>query len=135
MCMFDYSDPPEFFVSQTHTARKEHECVECRRTIKKGERYHTDSGKWDGQFAYFKTCGQCNAATQFLEKVCDGYLIGSVYDDLEEHIGGYHGDPLVGPLPRLVAMMRRDWKFLREDGLLDVSAVRELTKQAIAAAT
>jgi hypothetical protein len=53
-------DGPTFSTTRTVTARKAHECVECRGTIALGDRYECTSGLWvDGGFLTFRTCLPC----------------------------------------------------------------------------
>lgn len=59
MCDCDTDDPPTFFESDMRKARKEHRCVECRRSIHAGDRYEYAAGVWDGDFYAFKTCLRC----------------------------------------------------------------------------
>ena len=59
-CFCDYDGPmPEFYRVDAQQAKKPHKCCECHQEIKPGEWYTTASGKWDGEFATFKTCGFC----------------------------------------------------------------------------
>ena len=64
-------------------ARKHHRCVECREDIKPGDRHEYLSGIWDGEPDAFRTCLSCvEIRTHF---ACEGYLVGSVWSDLEEN--------------------------------------------------
>lgn len=49
------------FASETRArvARKQHQCIECFRTIFEGERYVTTCGKWEGEFYINKACLPC----------------------------------------------------------------------------
>lgn len=64
-------------------ARKDHRCVECRETIKAGDRYEFVSGVWDGEPAAYKTCLSCVEIRDHF--ACEGYLIGEVWNDLEDN--------------------------------------------------
>lgn len=71
------------FYSESHvTARKDHVCHICRLTIKRGEKYSRESGKWEDEFFDRCTCPVC-------EKVRDDYLRcgNDEYDDesISEH--------------------------------------------------
>lgn len=60
VCIGGYSDEPaEFFHEENRKARKNHECSECGRIIKKGETYQRCTGKNDGEFWDFVTCLLC----------------------------------------------------------------------------
>lgn len=50
------------------TARKEHKCCECLETIKRGEAYHYDSGRFDGEFHAYKTCFFCENEREQLNR-------------------------------------------------------------------
>lgn len=65
----------EFYEAKIHTARKEHQCEECREPIAIGQRYERVSLKFDGEFQEFKTCLICcELRTAF---TCEpGYAIG-----------------------------------------------------------
>ena len=54
-----YGDAPSVYSCKMQTARKEHTCCECHRTIKIGERYQMFKGIWEGKADRFKTCKQC----------------------------------------------------------------------------
>ena len=108
MCRADGDSAPEFFTDATPTARKEHKCGECGRTIHPGEIYERFSGKWDGWMGAFKTCAHCVAARWWLHIACGGWLFGEVRDELVEH--WWESDSLRSiTLGRLIAGMRRKW--------------------------
>ena len=61
-CIIDTAEDygyAEFATDKIVTARKQHKCDECNRTIEKGERYERVTGKWDGEFYTFRTCSDC----------------------------------------------------------------------------
>lgn len=59
--MSDYNDciQPSAYRYLYRTARKSHECCECHREIKSGEKYEYISGIWDGLPTSYKTCLEC----------------------------------------------------------------------------
>lgn len=77
-------DPPAFYAAEMRRARKDHKCDECRRVILPGEVYERTTAKWDESISSFKTCVDCQSARDSF--FCNGYLHGSVWDDLEEHL-------------------------------------------------
>lgn len=113
MCRVEGCDPWEFFHERHHTARKDHTCCECRRRIRRGERYRCSVGKGDGQFDSFRTCAHCEAAARWLVQVCNGYLFCGVLEELEEHFFE-EGAPIRSvKLGLLIAQMRRQWRSTR----------------------
>jgi hypothetical protein len=63
---------PTVFSDCMRTARKEHKCCECRRIIKIGEKYHFAKGCWEGRWAQYKTCEECNGLRHELK---DGWQL------------------------------------------------------------
>ncbi len=60
------------FNSATHvTARKKHQCCECRGIIAPTDVYERVAGTWDGNFSTFKTCQHCEASREWLLKETD----------------------------------------------------------------
>lgn len=55
------NDLPSVFTSERVRAAKEHICCECLGKIAKGEFYKNDRGCWDGSWATFKVCLDCDA--------------------------------------------------------------------------
>ena len=111
MCMYDphEQDGGVYFGSGPRRARKEHICGECRRAIRKGERYFRAAGVQDGYAWDAKQCAQCAAAAGWLVKECGGFLFGGVQQDLEEHLDEVTGGAWVA-LARLVIGMRHKWQ-------------------------
>jgi hypothetical protein len=79
-------DKPSVYSNQLRTARKEHICIECRRPIKPGERYHLFKGCWDGSWSRYKTCEACEDLRSEIMSECDYRLDeGIPFGDLHEH--------------------------------------------------
>lgn len=116
MCI-DY-DPPQMYREEMRKAAKDHACEECRRIIKRGERYEYVAGRWEDDFNTFKTCAHCVGARSWLLKECAGFVHGGVLEDLEEH--RYEGQKYGARLLRLIVGIRRDWKRFKGDGLMTV---------------
>ncbi len=66
------------------TARIRHRCCECYGVIEPGERYHLDSGVWDGEGESFKTCLQCDEIRTEEQRGMHGDCIAFGY--LLEHV-------------------------------------------------
>ena len=111
MCMIDGADGYNAFSrDETRKARKEHRCVECRRMIQPGETYHYLVALFDGDLSSDHCCQHCYVACEWLREVCSGWIVGSVLEDIEEHVREYMG---TARLARLAIAMRRNWKYKR----------------------
>jgi hypothetical protein len=63
-----------------HTARKQHRCEECGRTIKPGDRYGTFTGLYEGDFFMVKHCLRCTKARHWLGKRGHGWEGGQILE-------------------------------------------------------
>lgn len=52
-------ESPSFYLQTIQKARKDYRCLECGGIIRKGERYVSHSGKWDGEICRFRVCVEC----------------------------------------------------------------------------
>ena len=59
----------DFGSTSTRKVRKEHQCEECNRTIRKGEQYERHAGVWEGKFFTFVSCGHCAALRQQISDI------------------------------------------------------------------
>lgn len=132
MCMVGDYDYWEFYNEYTPTARKDHRCQECGRTIAKGEKYCTQGGLNDGHFQWYKTCAHCDAASRWLSVVCDGWIFGRRREDFGEHVVGYEKDIRSRPLVRLYRWMVAKWQTPTGE-LRSVDDVEALTEEAVVA--
>ena len=46
-------------MSEWRRARKEHRCYACHETVRVGDRYHVNAGRWDGKVEDIKHCARC----------------------------------------------------------------------------
>lgn len=76
----------EIYSEVLRKARKEHTCHICGKMIEKGERYHHETGKWDGDFFNRNTCKVCALIrNDYLAETCtDEYDVYSVQDHAAE---------------------------------------------------
>lgn len=113
MCNTDY-DPPELYEEVVvRSARKEHRCSECGRTIETGESYLYVFGVWQGSPNQYKVCRHCNVAKCWLVAECGGFLFEGIEEDIHGHAQEY-GSTTSAALYRIVVGMRRKWR--RRDG-------------------
>lgn len=84
-CYWDGDGIASVFTEVVRTARKEHKCCECQRTITQGEKYHYISGLWDGSWDHYKTCEQCFAIAR--DYACNCYQLGCLRDEIWELLG------------------------------------------------
>ena len=75
---------PTCWKTSMPTARLRHRCCECNGVIEPGERYHLDSGVWDGEGQSFKTCDECDTIRAEEQRGMDGDCIAFGY--LLEHV-------------------------------------------------
>jgi len=114
----------EFFREVLRTARKEHRCCECHRTILPGEKYEYVSGMWEGKFDTYKTCIDClSIRNQFF---CGIWEFGGSLEYLSEHISEMSGDIGESCLnsescltqaarERVCEMIEREWERYEDD--------------------
>jgi len=76
----------EFYSDGIHKARKEHKCIICNQIIAVGEKYHRQSGKYEGDF--FDRCLHmtCNKMMDgYCEQDADNeFTVDGIYDWLRE---------------------------------------------------
>lgn len=115
MCMIDNADGyNEFNYVVRRSARKDHKCNECGRTILKLETYEYTSSLFDGEFSSSKMCCHCSVAAEWLKNNCGGYLTCGIIEDIEDHIDEYRGVAVCVPrLQRLKIGMKRRWTIMR----------------------
>lgn len=76
---------PEFWTESFPVARKEHTCCECREKIMPGQKYHRATGKWDGEWATYRTCMACY---KIREHYCPhGYGLGDLRVTIMDCLG------------------------------------------------
>ena len=93
----------EFYREKIVKARREHECVECRRVIKAGDSYQRCVGK-DDEFFTSAVCGDCVELREALlgpdGADCDdpmfGRLFGRLLEDVKEAVRRGWERPEVG---------------------------------------
>lgn len=105
MCMIEDADPWTILSEGIRTARKQHRCGECYRTIQPGERHHWCDGVMDGEIRREKQCLHCHHAADWLYAICRGWLYGRVYEDLREHWDEYPSRSLA----RLTVGIKTRW--------------------------
>jgi hypothetical protein len=87
MCMIDYGDGYAITLSAvTYTAKKQHRCNECHRTIEPGEKYLRETNVFEHRRNTYKTCSHCKVARDWLWNECGGFIWGSVEEDIREHV-------------------------------------------------
>ena len=77
-------NPPDVCGTLTVRARKPQTCCECKCAIEPGDTYEVASGKWDGEWASFKTCAPCAEVRRVF--CCDGWVYGCLWEDAEEFL-------------------------------------------------
>lgn len=82
-CIYSGGDdnPPEVYGTLIVRARKPQKCCECAEPIVPGQTYEVVSGKWDEDWASFKTCLPCKEIREAF--CCEGWTFGMLWADAE----------------------------------------------------
>lgn len=87
MCMVDSDDDRAIIYERTWPkARKQYWCGECGTAIVIGEKHEKHVSLFDGSWTTHRICLPCSEATDWLLDECDGFVFGSVYLDIKEHL-------------------------------------------------
>ena len=84
----------EFFNEEERTARIEHTCGECYKTINPGEVYKYISGKFEGEFTTHKACEECADLAESMQSMGFCWWYGELHADHDEYIQEYQPPPL-----------------------------------------
>lgn len=115
MCMTDGSTC-EVLEDARHVDRQPRKCGECRRDMPAGELYLRVYMVYEGDYSSHRLCAHCEAASQWLIQVCDGYLCGGMWEDLKEHFADHWYPVKTASLGRMIVAARDGWR--RKDGTL-----------------
>lgn len=109
MCYVEWSDGTMTPLrEETRTARKEHQCNECRRTIDHGETYKFECFAYERQIWTYKTCVHCLAVRDWLTEHCGTFVFDMVKEDFLDHKDEQPGRAV---LRAMVAMDRYQWRM------------------------
>jgi hypothetical protein len=77
---------PSVYEESEQAARKEHRCCECRRIIRRGERYHAAFGVWVSVAERYKWCDGCETLRATYSEATDGdcYCFGQLHEACED---------------------------------------------------
>ena len=123
MCNIYDGNPSEVFVAHDRTARKDHQCTECGRTILRGERYRYTFSVTEGHAQTDKVCSHCMVGHGWMLENCGMYYLGQLMSDMLEHAEEY--PDLKDGLLEIVVGMRRKWRAFEGDGLMPVPTMPE----------
>lgn len=101
----------DFNCTTKPTARVEHKCEECGRTIAPGEIYERTAAVWEGEFFTSVACAHCGAARRIVNTADDCYsegYYGGLWEWLDEL--GFEFEAETG-IPRLAACIRARWRY------------------------
>jgi len=94
-CIIDPNDMDcrvVLFSDRVVTARKPHECSECRDSILVGRLYSRETGKLDGAFCTFRLCARCRNTRD--EYFLNGWIYGELRESFRECFGFDYCDGL-----------------------------------------
>lgn len=88
VCLGDFDgDPVEFCDITWVTARKEHRCAACQRTIPKDARYNRFAGKCDGDMFVVCTCSDCDDIRSAFTCADDNAIPSEIlWETMEEYV-------------------------------------------------
>lgn len=114
-------DGPNLYWVKMRIARKPNTCIECERTIEPGEKYEHDQSRYEDWWSSHVTCLDCKSIRDSF--FCDGWLFGSMLDNLHEHIENMNGEiasecivPLTPRAREMVCeMIEKAWEIFEDE--------------------
>lgn len=83
---------PEFYNEHYRTARMQHRCCETDRVIRKGDRYWSCTGKWDGDVETYKQSESAYHFARWLNGQMDGCVC---FGNVSEAVGEWPLESMV----------------------------------------
>jgi hypothetical protein len=80
MCSIDFDGRLDFHNKRVSRARTVHRCVVCNRIIHSGERYLSESYKWEGEVGTDRCCLPCAKDRDVFGKEHGGYPFPSAFE-------------------------------------------------------
>ena len=99
----DVSDCVEVLFEKIITARKGHQCLECCKTIKPGEKHYFEKTVYEGDFDEKRTCLDCYSVREHL--VCSFYY-GEIWELISNNICDYGDSQQWAKIGRLTPTAR-----------------------------
>ena len=83
VCVYFDGDTAELFEQVNRKARKDYQCCECARPIKRGECYQFCKMFFEGEWSSYRTCLACAEIRKAFS--CEGECVGGLFwDQMEE---------------------------------------------------
>lgn len=83
-----YCEVPSLFLRSWKTARKPHQCCECRGIIQPGDRHEITEGVWDHRWDRLRTCIECVQCRDWNDAQLDRGdcppCLGQLFEDMPE---------------------------------------------------
>lgn len=133
MCSIEHADGFVDVIQdeRERKARKPHQCFECYRVIRVGERYQYTVYKWDGRLTSYKICLHCHVAAKWLVSECGGFVYSKIQEDIREHTESRRAYGM--DLSRVAVGMKRKWTK-RNGDLMPIPKRPRTTKELMALA-
>lgn len=112
---YDCDGYPEFYRATEPKARRDHKCLECNSTIRRGERYDRRDYKYDNVMQVDKTCLPC-AEIRGAYSCGNAEPIGELWEQMREYgfdhlkMAGECWDSLSAPAKAKLLEKWRAWK-------------------------
>jgi hypothetical protein len=123
MCFIHDAVPSTAWTETCPTARCEHICDECGRTISIGETYLRIKDLFDRRWASTAVCAHCRVGADWLRQECGGILLHAVGQEIHEHATEYGRQGLW----RLVVGANRKWRRFDGNSLMPLPPMPPLT--------
>jgi hypothetical protein len=81
---YDSDGTLEMYREKIVTARKSHQCYECEREIKPGEKYERVTGRWEDEWIVYDFCLICSEISTCLS--CNGRCFGNLWKDVRDNL-------------------------------------------------
>lgn len=112
-------DACEVFYSEVVTARKRHNCDECRGLIRKGDKFKVIHSRAEGIPFTHRVCADCLSLIDVF--FCRGWAMDSLWEDFGEHVFNCSGQVLnkldeltPGAKAKVLEEVQRQYEILDE---------------------
>lgn len=131
MCAIDDAEPFDEYQQENVAAAASAKCDECGRQLRLDEIHRYVRGKYEDEWHEFRSCQHCDAAGVWLVRVCGGYPITMLSEELHEHCDEYPASGVLADLCRAIDNRWNDGK----NPMPDKARIREDADMCLASLT